>query len=100
MRLCALCLAAGLAACTQFPELDATRAPGVANAAYPDLVPIGTILAGPEPRATKAAVGEVQGRVAGLEATASRLRQTSAGPQGVSDRVARLKQRAATLKQL
>lgn len=98
MRLCALCLAAGLAACTQFPDLDATRTPGVADAPYPDLVPIDTLIAGPEPRATEAAIGQVQGRVSGLQASAARLRGVSAGPQGISGRVARLRQRAAALK--
>lgn len=97
MRICALLLAAGLAACTQFPELDATRSAAVANAPYPDLVPIETLLAGPEPQATEAVIGQVQGRVAGLQAKATRLRGVSAGPQGIAGRVTRLRQKAAGL---
>ena len=100
MRLCAILRAAGLCACTQFPDLDATRSAAVAGAPHPALVPIETLLAGPEPRATEAAVGAIRGDVAGLQARAARLRGVQTGPQAIAGRVARLKQRAAALQAL
>lgn len=63
-----------LSACAQFPELDATATPGVAEAAYPDLVPMETLLTAPEPRATPQARAGVEGRAAALRARADRLR--------------------------
>ncbi|MFD1341420.1 hypothetical protein [Litorisediminicola beolgyonensis] len=69
----ATALALTLAACTQFPELDAARSADVANAPWPDLVPIETLLAGPPPRATEAETASVSARAAELRARAARL---------------------------
>lgn len=91
--------AAALAGCTQFPELEQTATPGVANAAYPALVPIETIIDGPLPRATPAVRAGVEARAAGLRARAAALQRARVGPLGNIDRrVARLRQRAAALR--
>lgn len=60
-------------ACAQFPELDASQTPGVNDAAYPDLVPLETLLNGPVVRATPEMRAGIEGRVAGLRARAARL---------------------------
>lgn len=73
MRLVPYLLAAALAACSQFPELDAAVSPGVAEADYPTLLPLGGLLTGPEPRATQEMRGGIEARVAGLRARAARL---------------------------
>ncbi|WGW03701.1 hypothetical protein [Tropicibacter oceani] len=88
----------GLSGCAQFPELDAVQTPGIEQAPYPALVPLDGLLANPEPRATLAVLGQVQGRVSGLQARADRLRRMRATPAALSDRVARLRQKAATLR--
>lgn len=93
----ALCLVTALAGCTQFPELDAVQTPGVLDAPYPDLVPLGGLLNGPEPRATVAVIQQVEGRVSGLRARAARLQRMQVGPRGIDDRIARLRQKAAAL---
>lgn len=41
----ALCLTLSLCACAQFPALDGTIDPPLANADYPELVPLGPLLA-------------------------------------------------------
>ncbi|MGR3271621.1 hypothetical protein [Thalassococcus profundi] len=63
-----------LSACAEFPELDATATPGVATAAYPQLLPLETLLDGPAPRATPDLRAGVEGRAASLRARAARLR--------------------------
>lgn len=68
--------AALLAACTQFPALDRTITPELEAAQYPDLVPLGPVLAsarssGTEPEQATAAI---DARVARLKARAARLR--------------------------
>ncbi|MDJ0820777.1 MAG: hypothetical protein QNJ09_03065 [Paracoccaceae bacterium] len=63
-----------LCACTQFPELDATQTPGVAQAPYPRLLPLDGLLVGPVATATPAVVAGIEGRVAALRARADRLR--------------------------
>ncbi len=93
---CGLLLA--LTACTQFPELDSTRTPGVADAPYPALVPLDTLLDGAPPRANAAVIGQIEGRVAGLRARASRLQSARVGPAGIDARAARLRQRAEALR--
>ena len=40
MRALVLLPLLAVAACTQFPELDATATPGVAETPYPDLLPL------------------------------------------------------------
>lgn len=72
-------LAAGLAtlgACKQFPELDRNITPVVAEAGYPELVPLAPVLAnakntGVDPIQASSAI---DGRVAALKARAARLR--------------------------
>lgn len=67
-------LALALAACAQFPELDAARSADVADAPWPDLLPIETLLAGPPPRATEAETDAVAARAAALRNRAARLK--------------------------
>ncbi len=88
-----------LAGCAQFPELEAGETPGVAEAPYPKLVPLETLLEAPAPVATVEMVGAVEGRAAGLRARAARLKGRSVGPgTGIDRRVARLRQKAAELR--
>lgn len=99
MLLCCLpALGAGLPGCTQFPELDAVQTPGVANAAYPRLLPLEALLNGPAPRASEAAIATVEGRVGALRARAARLQRLEIAPRGVDGRLARLQRRAADLR--
>ncbi len=93
-----LAVAGGLAGCTQFPELDAVATPGVATAAYPDFLPIDTLLNGAVPRASGAEIATVEGRVNALRARADRLQRVAIAPRGVDGRVARLRRRAAELR--
>jgi hypothetical protein len=103
LRLSLICLGfalgLGLSGCTQFPELDATQTPGVADAAYPDLLPLGTFLNGRLPQVSGAAIASVQGRVMALRARADILQRANVSQQGnVDSRVARLRQKAAALR--
>lgn len=65
-----------LTACTQFPALDRTITPELANAEFPELVPLDPLLA----RATAGRIDPVQtqavliARVSRLRARAARLR--------------------------
>ena len=73
---CVSLIVFGLAACTQFPQLDRTLTPALADADYPALVPVEPLLAQAtqgqvNPEATQA---NLQGRVARLRARAARLR--------------------------
>ncbi|SLN74372.1 hypothetical protein ROJ8625_04048 [Roseivivax jejudonensis] len=63
-----------LAGCATFPEIDAAESADVATAPYPDLVPIGTLLAQQPPRATPALEAEVTARADALRARADALR--------------------------
>ncbi|QFS82641.1 hypothetical protein FIU97_07465 [Roseivivax sp. THAF40] len=75
MRAPALVIALGLAVtgCTQFPELDATATPGVADAPYPDLLPLGLLLGDAPMRATPDMSANVVSRAEALRARAARL---------------------------
>ena len=74
MRLALFLLMTGLAtACTQFPELDATATPGVADAPYPDLLPIDQLLRGSAARATPEVRAGVEARAAALRGRAEAL---------------------------
>ncbi|GGG86829.1 hypothetical protein GCM10011415_41640 [Salipiger pallidus] len=73
MRLTICLLPLALLGCAQFPELEAARTPGVAQAPFPDLLPIDSLLAGPAPRATPQMREGIEGRVEGLRARAARL---------------------------
>lgn len=71
-----LCLPA---ACTQFPALDGSVTPELRDAAYPDIVPLGSLLAQADaargaPRAGPAVQDALEDRVARLRARAERLR--------------------------
>ena len=68
-----LVLTAALAACTQYPEVLDAETPGLADAAYPRLLPLETLLSAPEPRATFELRAATQGRVDALRARAARL---------------------------
>ncbi|WP_421906785.1 hypothetical protein [Mameliella sp.] len=94
---CAAALAA-LTGCTQFPELDATQTPGVADAPYPDLLPLEALLNGAVPRATPGEAAAVEGRVAALKARANRLQRVDVAPRGVDRRLLRLQQKAEALR--
>ena len=72
-RRAALALVLSFSACTQFPELDATQTPGVANAPYPRLLPLDGLLTASAGTATPAVVAGIEGRVAALRARAARL---------------------------
>lgn len=94
-----LATALALAACTQFPELDQTATPGVAEAPYPTLLPLGELLTGPAPRATPEVRAGVEARAAGLQARAAALQRARIGPAGdIDQRVKRLRQKAAALR--
>lgn len=77
MRAPAILIALGLAVsgCTQFPELDATATPGVAEAPYPDLLPLGLLLGGAPMRATPDMSANVVSRAAALRARAQVLQR-------------------------
>ncbi|MHA6344009.1 hypothetical protein [Roseivivax sp. CAU 1761] len=87
-------ICAGLAACTQFPEIDAAQTPGIERAPYPRLLPIDTLLAGPAPRATPEMAVALERRAAGLDARAAGI-APAAGP---APDAAALKARAAALR--
>ncbi|WP_371039211.1 hypothetical protein [Rhodosalinus sp. FB01] len=95
-RLFMLALTA-LAACTQFPDLDAAVAPDVANAPYPRLLPIEEVL-GPDrpPRATPEAAERLSLQAAALQARA----RTATGSEAaaLSARADALRLRAGALR--
>ncbi|MBZ8118678.1 hypothetical protein KUD11_08450 [Roseovarius sp. LXJ103] len=64
-----------LAACSQFPELDASVSDSVREARYPDLVPLAQLdVAAREGRITDETTEGTEARIAELEARADRLR--------------------------
>lgn len=70
-------IAACLAGCAQFPELDAAISPGAKNADYPDLVPIEQLKAQvPEVKTDSDTLDEIDARVESLRTRAQRLRGT------------------------
>ena len=71
-------LALSLAACAQFPALDGTVPPSAQAASYPTLVPLEPLLAGIEATSTDpvATSSSVNARVARLKNRAAQLRQT------------------------
>ncbi|KNG92660.1 hypothetical protein [Pseudaestuariivita atlantica] len=68
-----LLLPAALAACSQFPELDAAVDPGIYDRDFPALLPIDTLIASPARLVTPDLEGQVLSRVAALRARAARL---------------------------
>ncbi len=89
-----------MAACTQFPELDATETPGVAEAPYPALVPlVGLLEDKAPPRATPEVIDEVEARAGGLEARAEALQGVEGGQtRSVEERLRLLRQKAEALR--
>lgn len=81
MRAAALILALSLAACADFPELDATITPEMRRADYPRLATISQLRDIPEPRITEATQPRLSARIAALRARASRLRGAVVGPE-------------------
>ena len=75
MRLPIACLVA-LAACAQFPELDGTVTPDIANARPPELVPLSTLIARSSAGSptVEAQVGEFTPSLTNLRNRAERLR--------------------------
>ncbi len=70
-----------LAACAQFPALDATLEATDRSAPFPDLVPIEPILAAADARTAAPQDLSLDARIAALEARAARLRgRPVAGP--------------------
>lgn len=95
-----LAVAGLVGACTQFPDLDASETPGVAEAPYPALVPLETLTtAAAPPRAQPEMIEDVTARAAALDARAERLQGASSGPgSDVQRRLALLRQRAEALR--
>ncbi|QGY00401.1 hypothetical protein EI983_12540 [Roseovarius faecimaris] len=66
-----------LAACAEFPELDATLSDAARAAPYPQLLPVEELNARVgEPRIDAEAADGIEARVAALKARAARLRGT------------------------
>ena len=76
-RLLAPLILAGLSACAEFPALDGTVSPQVAALPYPQLAPLGTVLA-----AADAAGTTPPAEVAATDARAAALRARAAGLRG------------------
>lgn len=97
MRLCLIFVAA-LSACTSFPELDEAQSPHVAEADFPDLLPIEDMLNGPE---TRLADGDADAILARAGAIRDRGAPSGAEPvEADAARVARLRARAADLRRI
>ena len=86
-----------LAACTEFPALDAAVPPEVAKAPYPRLLPIEEVL-GPErtPRATPEEIERLSREAAALRARARAA--TGAEADALSSRAEALRLRADALR--
>jgi hypothetical protein len=77
MRLILCLTLTALAGCTSFPELDSTQTPGVGQAAYPQLLPLETLLAeNAEASTTPDTMDDVTSRADQLRARAARLRNS------------------------
>lgn len=76
MRLAPILLAVLLAACTEFPALEGTIDPSLANAPYPSLVPLGPVLAqaGASDRGAALVEQALSPRLTNLRARADGLR--------------------------
>ncbi|MEM8730697.1 MAG: hypothetical protein AAGF79_12340 [Pseudomonadota bacterium] len=71
-----LSLLLGLGGCISVPELDDVGDPGIANAAYPDLIPLDGVLNGAQASGQSAddLQADLQGRAARLQREADTLR--------------------------
>lgn len=94
-----LAFAAALTACAQFPELDHTQTADLAQAEYPQLLPLDQLIHGPAPRIGEADVASHEARAAGLRTRAARLsRVQTGGNADLTRRLAQLRQKAKALK--
>lgn len=77
MRAAPLVLCLALMGCTQFPALDGAVSPGLANADFPDLVPIDALLVRSAPIVADPVqtTQTLEARVSALRARASALRR-------------------------
>jgi len=73
-RLALPALALALSACSGFPELDARLTAADRAAPWPELVPVGTVLAAAGPAAEADGTGDLAARLAALRARAAALR--------------------------
>lgn len=64
-----------LAACADFPELDATVPPEAMTGAYPNLLPLDDLLNSPDEQIDDDLVKGLQDRLAALNARAAKLRR-------------------------
>ena len=69
-----LCLGLGLAACADFPEVDAALGQGPQDARYPDLLPFEALLATDDPRLTDTDDAALRARADALRNRADGLR--------------------------
>ena len=76
MRMLFLICTLGLAACTQFPELEDSISPAAEDADFPALVPLEPLLAANTAQPTRGPeiAASLETRIAGLNARANRLR--------------------------
>ena len=70
----ALPLLIALAACADFPEVDALESAAARNAPFPALLPTAAFEGGPAPRLSPATGAALEGRIAALRARAAALR--------------------------
>ncbi|TKZ19217.1 hypothetical protein FAP39_12325 [Shimia litoralis] len=63
-----------LASCAQFPAVDSTEDPALADAPYPELVPVEQVLIDTPPRLDENSADQLQSRINGLNRRADALR--------------------------
>lgn len=83
-------LLAGLAACADFPELDAAISDRARAADYPRILPLDALLASVPPHEGGLGVGDLPARIAHLQARAAALKA-----HAVIDRATRARMQAA-----
>lgn len=89
MRAACLALCLTLTACTQFPDLDGTISPALAEADYPALVPLDPLLASAIPATTDTAqtTQNLESRIASLRARARALQAGAVVDDGTRTRL-------------
>ncbi|WP_226621044.1 hypothetical protein [Alloyangia pacifica] len=88
MRLVLLPLLALLGACTDFPEFDGSQSPGVANAPWPELVPLSGLLASQPPTRAEPEMAEnLDARAEALRRRAEALQQGEVVDSGTRSRM-------------
>lgn len=73
--------ALGLAACAEFPQLDATVTENMRRADFPQLAPISELRAQPKTRLNESTAAGLAARVASLRARAARLQGSVVGAE-------------------